>query len=182
MKKMLLAVALISSTFLFSCKSGGGDPKAVLSSFFDALSKKDIEAARKLATDDSKQMLDMIQMGMNMSKDSKDNKETEKYDKANMEFGEPKIEGDKATIAVKEKKSGESLNYTLKKVNGEWKVAFDKSSVMSMGMDKLNEKGVDAGEEVNKAMEELKNVDMDSLKMGMEEGMKVLDSVNKANK
>lgn len=179
MKKMLLAVAVISSTFLFSCKSGGGDPKAVLSSFFEALSKKDIEGARKLATDDSKQMLDMIQMGMSMSKD---NKETEKYDKANMEFGEPKIEGDKATIAVKEKKSGESLNYTLKKVNGEWKVAFDKSSVMSMGMDKLNEKGVDAGEAVDKAMEELKNVDMDSLKMGMEEGMKVLDSVNKANK
>lgn len=180
MKKFLLAIAITSTAFLFSCKSGGGsDPKAVLSSFFDALAKKDMEAARKLATEDSKSMIDMIEMGMKMSNDSK---ETEKYDKSNMEFGEVKIDGDKATVPVKEKKSGESLNYTLKKVNGEWKVAFDKSSVMSMGMDKLNEKGIDANEEVNKAMDELKDVNLDSLKEGikaMEGAAKELEKMNK---
>lgn len=176
MKKIILAVAVMSTAFLFSCKSGGSDPKAVLSSFFEALSKKDIAGARKLATEDSKSMLDMVEMGMKMSTDTK---ETEKYDKNNMEFGEVKIEGDKATVPVKEKKSGETLNYSLKKVNGEWKVAFDKSSVMSMGMEKLNEKGVDAGAEVNKAMDELKNVNADSLKAGLEEANKMLDSMNK---
>lgn len=176
MKKIFLAVAVMSTTFLFSCKSGGSDPKAVLSSFFEALSKKDIAGARKLATEDSKSMLDMVEMGMKMSNDTK---ETEKYDKNNMEFGDAKVEGDKATVAVKEKKSGETLNYTLKKVNGEWKVAFDKSSVMSMGMEKLNEKGVDAGAEAQKAMEELKNVNPDSLKAGLEEATKALDSMSK---
>jgi hypothetical protein len=174
MKKILLAVAVFSTAFLFSCNSGGGDPKAVLSSFFEALSKKDIAAARKLATEDSKSMLDMMEMGMKMSKE--DNKETEKYDKANMEFGEPKIEGDKATIAVKEKKSGETMNYSLKKVGGEWKVAFDKNSVMGMGMDKLNEKGVDAGAEINSAMDSLK-MGADSLSQGLDEAKKALDSI-----
>lgn len=54
----------------------------------------------------------MMEMGMKMDASSK---ETDKYDKSKMEFGEPKIEGDKATIAVKEKGTGETLNFTLKK-------------------------------------------------------------------
>ena len=120
----------------------------------------------------------MVEMGMKMSNDTK---ETEKYDKNNMEFGDVKIDGDKATVPVKEKKAAKTLNYSLKKVNGEWKVAFDKSSVMSMGMEKLNEKGVDAGAEVNKAMDELKDVNADSLKAGLEEATKALDSMSKNN-
>src|SRR6185436_19952398 len=132
MKKILLAIVMISSVFYFSCNSAGsGDPKAVLGQFFDALAKKDIEGARKLATKDSKSMIDMMEMGMKMGGDKK---ETEKFDKANMEIGEAKIDGDKAVVPVKEKTSGETLNYTLKKEDGSWKVAFDKASVMSMGM------------------------------------------------
>ena len=52
---------------------------------------------------------------------------------------------------------------------------------MSMGMEKLNEKGVDAGAEVNKAMDELKDVNADSLKAGLEEATKALDSMSKNN-
>ncbi|HNP54710.1 MAG TPA: hypothetical protein PKK69_08825, partial [Ferruginibacter sp.] len=66
--------------------------------------------------------------------------------------------------------------YTLKKVGGEWKVAFDKNSVMGMGMDKLNEKGVDAGAEINSAMDSLK-MGADSLSKGLEEAKSALDSV-----
>ena len=99
MKKNLLAIVLLSSLSFIGCNSGGGDPKAVLTQFMEALSKKDIAGARKLATKDSKSMIDMMEMGMNMGKDKK---EADKFDKANMEFGDAKIEGDKATIAVKE--------------------------------------------------------------------------------
>ena len=143
MKKLLMAAAVIGSVVFFSsCNSAGSsDPKAVLISFFDALSKKDISAARKYATAESKTMLDMMEMGMKAGadKDAKD----EKYDKSNMEFGEPKIDGDKATIEVKEKTSGEATNFTMKKEGGAWKVAFDKASMMNMGMDKIKEKGID---------------------------------------
>lgn len=120
MKKFLIGAVVLASVFMVGCgNSGGGDPKAVLSNFFDALSKKDIAAARKLATPESKSMLDMMEMGMKMSTDKK---EDDKYNKDKVEFGEPKIEGDKATVAVKEKGTGETTTFTLKKLaaTGKW--------------------------------------------------------------
>ena len=179
MKKFLFAVVMISTVSFYGCNSGAGDPKAVLGQFFSALSKNDIEGARKLATKDSKQMIDLMEMGMKMGKDKK---ESDKFKTDNMEIGDAKIDGDKAVIPVKEKTTGESLNYTLKKEDGSWKVAFDKSSVMSMGMEKMNEKGINPADSLNKAMDELKGVNMDSLKEGMKKGMEVLDSVNKVMK
>lgn len=172
MKKLLLAVAILSSAILFtSCGGGAGDPKESLIAFFDAMGKKDIEGARKLATADSKSMIDMIEMGMKMDKSDKSKDD---FDKANMEFGEPKIDGDKATVAVKNKKKDESINFTLKKEEGKWKVAFDKASIMQMATDKMSEKGG-----MDKAMDELKDVNMDSIKDGINKGLEALDSAKK---
>ncbi|RZJ97711.1 MAG: DUF4878 domain-containing protein, partial [Flavobacterium sp.] len=123
MKKILFALVLVSGTLLFSCKSGGGDPKSVLADFFSALSKKDMAKARTFATEDSKTMLDMMEMGMKMAKDSAEDK---KFAESNLTYGEVKIDGDKATVPVTEKTSGETVNYILKKEKGNWKVAFDK--------------------------------------------------------
>jgi outer membrane murein-binding lipoprotein Lpp len=174
MKKVLLSAIVIATVVLTGCNSGGGEPKVVLGQFFDALTKKDMATARMLSTADSKTMLDLMEMGMKT-----ETKETEKYDKANMEFGEAKIDGDKATVPVKEKTSGETMNYTLKKEGGSWKVAFDKASIMSMGMDKMNEKGINVTDSLDNIMDELKKVDMDSLQRGMKEGAKALDSAAK---
>lgn len=178
MKKILFAIALFTGLSFLGCNSGGGDPKATLTKFFEALSKKDMEAARKLATKESKSLLDLMEMGMKMSKEG-DSKESDKFNKDKMEFGEPKIEGDKATIAVKEKTSGESVNFILKKEDGAWKVAFDKASMMNMGMEKMQEKGINPVDSINSAMDKLKNVDMDSLKEGMKKGMEMMDSITK---
>lgn len=175
MKKFLLAVLVLSPVFFFSCNSGGGDPKAVLSQFLEALSKKDIATARKLSTEDSKSLIDMMEMAM---KNDKGQKPDDKFDPKKMEFGEPKIEGDKATISVKEKESQESLNFTLKKEKGDWKVAFDKATMMGNAMEKMDEKGINASDSIKKAMDELKNIDVDSLKRGIQEGMKALDSAH----
>lgn len=177
MKKLFIA-AIIAVPLMFSnCKpnNSGGDPKAVLSQFFDALKKKDIAAAKKLATEDSKQLLDLMESGMAKMKDTADD---EKFDKTKVEFGEPKIDGDRATIAVKEPKSNESMNFTLKKEKGDWKVAFDKATMMGNAMEKLNEKGINVSDSVNKAMKELEDVNMDSLKEQVGEGMRMMDSIN----
>jgi hypothetical protein len=104
----------------------------------------------------------------------KSNKSNDDFDKSNMEFGEAKIDGDKATVAVKNKKKDESINFTLKKEEGKWKVAFDKSSIMQMATDKMSEKGG-----MDKAMDELKDVNMDSLKDGINKGLEALDSAKK---
>ena len=168
MKKIILSGIILLAFGILGCKSTSGDPKAVLVSFMEALGKKDIEGAKKYATKDSEAMLGMIQMGMSMApKDSKENI----YDKNNMEFGEAKVEGDKATVPVKDKKSGEMMNYTLKKESGEWKVAFDKATMTQMGTDKMKEKGMDMNdmntdstskmlEDINKAMDSTRtNID-----------------------
>ncbi len=169
---MLLAITVTASLLFASCNAGGGDPKAVLMSFMDAMSKKDIAAAKKLATKDSEQMFGLMEMGMKMGKDSK---EMDQFDKTKMEFGEAKIEGDKATVPVKEKGSGESTNFVLKKESGAWKVAFDKSSLMQMGTDKMKEKGIDMNEVMDKGADALKNINVDSLGDKMKEGLEKLN-------
>lgn len=178
MKKLLVALFAFSALYISSCNSAGGDPKLVLTSFFDAMAKKDIPAARKLATADSKSMFDLMEMGMKMEGNTMEDKTKDQFDKAKMEISEAKIDGDKATVNVKELKSGESINFTLKKEGGEWKVAMDMASMMNMGVDKMKEEGMTSDElkKLDTEMEKFKNMSADSLKMLMDKGMKMMDS------
>ncbi|MEP6711964.1 MAG: hypothetical protein ABJA37_06100 [Ferruginibacter sp.] len=176
MKKFILPAVIFCTPIFFGCTdTGSGDPKIVLSQFVDALAKKDIATARKLATAESKSMLDLMEMGMKGG----ETKDLEKYDKNNMEFGEAKINGDKATVPVKEKTSGETINYSLKKEGGQWKVAFDKASLMGTITDKMQEKGINPMDSLKKGMDELKKINIDSLKQGMQKGVDALDSLSK---
>ena len=156
-----------------SCSSGpAGNPKATLLAFFDAMSKKDMESVRKLTTSESKGMIDMMQMGMNMAND---NSALANYDKANMEMGDAVINGDEATIIAKEKTTGQSVTFSLKKQEGAWKVAFDMGSMMQMATDKMKEKGVSA-DSLKMMMNEMKNFNMDSLQKMLKEGTNAPDS------
>ncbi len=163
MKKIITSLLTVSLIIVAGCHAGGGDPKAVLTSFFNALAKKDFDAAKKLSTKDSETMIGMIQMGMQMAGKNADADEMSKFNKEDMEIGDAVINGDVATVPVKEKKSGETTDFTLKKEDGSWKVAFDKSTLMQMGEDKMKEGGVD----------------MNNMKMNpdeMEKAGKMLDS------
>ena len=181
MKKLVLAVLAFSALYISSCNSGGGDPKTVLTSFFDAMAKKDIPAARKLATADSKSMFDLMEMGMKMKDNTVEDKTKDQFDKSKMEIGDAKIDGDKATVNVKEIKSGESINFVLKKEDGAWKVAMDMGTMMNIGMEKMKEKGMQEGDtnKLNEEMEKFKNMSPDSLKMMMNKGMEAMDSLKK---
>jgi hypothetical protein len=183
MKKLSAAFALLTVSLLIANCSGsnGSDPKTTLVAFFEALGKKDMEGARKLATADSKSMFDLIEMGTKMAKNAKD-MDMEKFDKAKMEIGDAKIEGDKATVPVKEKASGEMTNFILKKESGGWKVAFDKASMMQMGMDKMKEKDPGAMDSLTRHLDDIKKLNVDSLKDLMNNGMKSLDSLKELMK
>jgi Domain of unknown function (DUF4878) len=176
MKKLLVAALTASVILITSCGGGAGnDPKATLIAFFDAMGKKDFTAAKKLATKDSEAMFSMMEMAMKMGGD----KETgmDKFDKTKLEFGEPKIDGDKAVIEVKQKGETESANFPLKKENGTWKVAFDKS-LMTSNMDKMKEKMNDADTSgLKEGLERLKNMGGDSAEKAISEGIKALDTV-----
>lgn len=164
MKNLIFCVVALLAINSIGCKtSGSGDPKNVLSNFFDALEKKDITTAKKYATKESESMLGMIEMAMKMAPDSMRQKP---YDKNNMEFGDATIVGDKATVPVKDKKSGEITNFTLKQEDGNWKVAFDKVTMTELGKEKMRGKKNDRLNSIS-----------DSSKKMMQEMSKMTDSL-----
>ncbi|MFC4262009.1 hypothetical protein ACFOWM_03900 [Ferruginibacter yonginensis] len=169
MKKLLFAIAVVSTALFVSCKgSSSGSPEAVLSQFFDAMSKKDMAKVKELCTPESAQMLGFMEMGM---KDGGKTNEMEKYDKSKVDFGTPVINGDNAKVPVKDKKSGSTINFPMKKVNGQWKVAFDKTSVMEMGMETMKDKNINLTDSISKGLDELKNIDADTLKKEMQNAL-----------
>jgi Domain of unknown function (DUF4878) len=197
--KKLMNVFVIAAAFTMitvSCKNGGAvgsDPKAVLSAFFEKMSKKDIDGAAKLATKDSKTTMDMMKKGMEMAEKMKDQVPKDEKDAAeefkDVEIGEAKINGDMATVAFKNKKKDVSFDFPLKKEDGGWKVDFSMGTLMKMGMDAKN-KGMDAaGNDVplneetlekSKAMADSLMKNMDPKKM--EEAMKAIEKLKEAQK
>ena len=176
MKNAILYSVVLMIIGIAGCKSvgGGGDPRTVLISFFEALEKKDIVTARKYATKESESMLNMIETAMKMAPDSIKQKD---YNVKNMEFGDPAINGDQATVPVKDKKSGnEATNFILKKEDGNWKVAFDKITMTEMAktkmkgmkkehLDALTDSSKKMMQEMSKMADTLKNlINTDSIK------------------
>lgn len=129
MRKSII-IALIVSCFLFS-GCGNNDPKSTLRNFMSALVTKDVSRAKKYVTPESEATLQLVIAGI---KDVKD----EKFIRDSLDLGEPKIEGDRATIVVMQKGSTDKVNYVLKKVNGQWKVAFDEDTINHMNDDPGN--------------------------------------------
>jgi hypothetical protein len=172
----LLAIAMGSIST--GCGGGGmsnASPKEVLVAFFEKLAKKDIDGATKLATKDSKATMDMMKKGLDMAEKMKDqikDKEDPTEEFKNMEVGEAKINGDNATVSVKNKKKEEEVEFPLKKEDGAWKVDFSMATLMKMGMDQKNKHGQMNGDDNMNGMGE---VDSASIQKGLE----VMDSALK---
>lgn len=143
MKKIIIVVIAAFMVFISGCKTGsnGENPKEVLNHFFTALSKKDFNNAKKYATKDSEGMLGMMEMGMQQMNNN-DHADKMMQMVNNMQMGDAVVNGDSATVSVKDKKSGESTDFLLKKEDGNWKVAFDMSTLMEMANKKMMEHGM----------------------------------------
>lgn len=161
---MLLAIATLAAATI-SCNNagaGGGDPKAVVLAFSEKLSKKDFDGAAQLATKESKPMIDMMKMGMEMAeKFAKigDQKTTEN-EFSDVKIGDAKINGDMALVPFTAK-GQTTFDFPLKKEGGAWKVDLTMETMAKMGMDAKGENG-------KSGLDELKNLNMDTLKKGME--------------
>ena len=137
--KTFFSIAFFFLTILFfSCETrdtaDANNPAEVLDAFFDALGSQDIPRAKSLSTPDSKDILDMMEQGFKMDTTSS---LKNLYDKSTMKFGDAIINDDLAIIPVTEETSGEVIKYKLKKINGKWKVAFDKSTLTNTGMETI---------------------------------------------
>jgi len=107
-----------------------------------------------------------------------------KYEKENIEVGTAVIDGDKATVPVKDKKSGETTDFTLKKESGDWKVAFDKSTLMEMAQKKMKEHGFNGmHKEMNDSSGSINNRSMENIDSvsheDMQKAQKMIDSASK---
>ncbi|HEU5365283.1 MAG TPA: DUF4878 domain-containing protein [Hanamia sp.] len=180
MKKIIVIIIAAFVVILPSCQSGSGaNPKEVLNHFFEAVSKRDMNEAKKYATKDSEGMLSMMQMGMqNMNNDHAD-KMMEMIN--NMQMGDATITGDQATVPVKDKKSGETTDFILKKESGDWKVAFDMATLMDMANKKMKEHGNMNGSD-SAGMNETIDSANSHLKEKMERAQKLIDSLKDAQK
>ena len=174
---LLLAIAMGSIST--GCGGGGmsnASPKEVLVAFFEKLAKKDIEGATKLATKDSKSTMEMMKKGLDMAEKMKDqikDKEDPTEEFKNMEVGEAKINGDVATVAVKNKKKDQEVEFPLKKEDGAWKVDFSMATLMKMGMDEKNKRAGNMGDD--DPMHGMEGMDSASIQKGLE----VMDSAMK---
>jgi Domain of unknown function (DUF4878) len=142
-KKLIpLVIAATVLTLAVGCKgkdSVGNDPKVVLTTFFERMSKKDIDGAAKLVTKNSKSTMELMKKAMTAAEELKGAKTEEKdpaEDFKSMQFGDAKIDGDNATVSVHNSKKEETIDFPLKKEGGAWKVDFSMGTLMKMGMNK----------------------------------------------
>lgn len=132
MKKTILSAFAIAFAWMMTSCSSGDTPKVVATKFLTASSENNFEEAKKYATEETGQILDLVAgMAKSMGEDTKKEKET-------FEVISEKIEGETATVTYK--KSGEDSEQTmkLKKVSGDWKVSMSKED---MNKDESNSGG-----------------------------------------
>ncbi len=180
MKKIIAIIFAASIIILPGCKSASnGNPKETLSHFFDAVSKKDMNEAKKYATKDSEGMLSMMEMGMQHMNNDHADKMMDMM--SNMEMGDASVHGDQATVPVKDKKTGETTDFLLKKENGDWKVAFDMGTLMEMANKKMKEHGMNDTGNMKEGDSAEMNEGLDSansqLKEKMNRAQKLMDSL-----
>lgn len=190
MKKITNVLFLAGAIALLAvgCKGKdkvANDPKTVIAAFFEKMAKKDVDGAAKLCTKDSKSTMDMMKKGMEAAekmgtmKDAKDDSE----DFKNVEFGEAKIDGDNATVAITNKKKGQALDFPLKKEGGEWKVDFTMATLMKMGMNEMNKNGENpfGDEETKEGDDSMKDLDKmmnsDTLKESLNKAKEMLEKI-----
>lgn len=141
MKKIaILFLTFMSFQVFFSCKNSNSnsDPGIVAQNFFNALYSKNFPEAKKYATAGSAQMIDMI------ATFNKNVKDSSAMPDIKLVVDQVKIDGNTATARVTSMNNNNAVTAHLLKENDEWKVAFDKNSIMQMGSEVKNEKDTTA--------------------------------------
>lgn len=181
MRKLLTitGAAFLGLALLFTACKGkdkvADDPKAVVTAFFERMSKKDFDGAAKLATKESEATINMMKKAMDAAeqmkgafKDANAKEEDPAEDFKNMEYGEAKIDGDNAIVFITNKKKNETIEFPLKKEGGSWKVDFSMATLMKMGMNEANkDKGMDMGTDTT-GVPDMNMMNSDTLKKSME--------------
>jgi len=106
---------------------GGSTPTATFKAFYEASNKKDVAGMKKALSKGTMDMFDKLAKEQNKSTDEM-LKSFDKEDKSQKmpETRNEKINGDTATLEVKNDKTDKWDTLPFVKENGEWKIALDK--------------------------------------------------------
>lgn len=129
MNKLLIITFLLS--FLFSACSVSQpvqSPTGVLKTFVEASKNKDTEALKKTLSKDSWKMMEenARAQGLSIEDSIEKNTRSNQIEKMMSEFGEEKIDGNEATVKIKNSINGNWGEAYLLKENGNWKIDFVK--------------------------------------------------------
>lgn len=142
----LLLVALVATLLFAQCKSSSTGklnmkkPDSVALAFTKHLAELDITAAKELGTEDTKGVLDFLQMAMSMAEEEelKKMKDEAAENSKNLKKAECKISGDEAKCKVCCGPNGEAMDdneiLLKKQQDGKWLVHLSKEDMMK-GMD-----------------------------------------------
>jgi hypothetical protein len=121
---MCVAIALAASACSMLSHSS---PAATFKAFFEASKKKDVAGIKRGLSKGTLDMLDKLAKEQNKSTDDM-LKDVYKEDKGETfpETQNEKINGDTATLEVKNDKTGKWETLPFVKEDGEWKIALDK--------------------------------------------------------
>ncbi|MGB7925508.1 MAG: DUF4878 domain-containing protein [Pyrinomonadaceae bacterium] len=122
---LTFALIILSAT---ACqKSQGASPTATFRAFYEALKKKDVEAYKKSVSKNTLVLLEKRAKDMNRSLDDYVKHEMDKPTTPppeNLETRNEKIDGEKATLEVKNTEGGWNTVPFIKE-DGQWKVAVE---------------------------------------------------------
>ena len=176
-----LTTLLISVLAFTSCKTASNDPKAVAQAFMEAITNKDFDGAAKYATKESQSALEMIKSAMKMAESfgTKEDVDIMKDTKGKkITYSDAKMDGDeRATVSVMAD-GKEQMPLTLKKEEGAWKVAFDKSTIMNNERSKTMDDTKPMLQEADSVISNLGTMN-DSISDALKEAKQALDSLKK---
>jgi hypothetical protein len=130
-KSIALAAALALCITSLACGRFGSSPTATLKAYFEALQKKDAAGLKKTLSKGTLEMFEQFAKAQNPPKTLDEALQTglasaTTGDSNKMpETRNEKIDGEKATLEVKNDKSGAWETVPFVKEDGDWKIAFD---------------------------------------------------------
>ena len=128
----LMATALAICIASFGCNRSGSSPTATLKTYFEALQKKDAASLKKTLSKGTLEMFEQFAKAQNPPKTLDEALQTGLTSTTNTDSNKmpetrnEKIEGESATLEVKNDKTGQWETVPFVKEDNEWKLAFDK--------------------------------------------------------
>ncbi len=188
---MKYILSLLTVLVLVGCKGDMATPKGTVTAFIEAMKKGDIEGVKKLITKSDLSLLNTAEsLAKTFGQDAaamteKIKKEfIEKSKTVSYTVKDEKINGDKAEVNVEVKESGNTTTqpFQLLKEDGNWKISFTSTGLNMAGKDgNMNNENINIADSIKKGMEQLKNINPDSLKAMMTEGFEKLKDIKEKN-